>query len=119
MLRLLEPGTLEDANACLDNEYLPWWNETLTMIAANPTDAHRPLGKDHDLAAILSHVEERQINNHMIRFESRTYKIDRECIPSEHAEGTVKVEGSAGWVGCCPLCGSFMSASRSASRRCR
>jgi transposase len=92
MLRLAGACTLEDANACLDNEYLPWWNETLTVIAANPTDAHRPLGKDHDLAAILSHVEERHINNHMIRFESRTYKIDRECIRASMQKGTVRVE---------------------------
>ncbi len=92
-LRVAAACTLEEANSYLENEYLLWWNETRTVIAANPTtDAHRPLGKDHDLAAILSHVEERQINNHMIRFESRIYKIDRECIRAGMRKGLVRVE---------------------------
>jgi hypothetical protein len=62
-LRVAGASTLEEANAYLDTEFLPWWNQTLAVVPANPTDAHRPLGKEHDLAAILSHVEERQVTN--------------------------------------------------------
>ena len=55
--------TLEEANAYLEKKYLPWWNRTVTVPPADPTDAHRPLGQEHDLAAILSHVESRQMTN--------------------------------------------------------
>ena len=62
-MRVAGVGTLEAANAYLEEEYLPWWNETLTVEAATAEDAHRPLGKEHDLAAILSHVEQRQVTS--------------------------------------------------------
>jgi hypothetical protein len=91
-LRVAGACTLEEANTYLDKEYLPWWNQALTVIAANPADAHRPLGKDHDLAAILSHVETRQINQHMIRFETRLYKINRDCIRAGMQKAEVRVE---------------------------
>lgn len=91
-LRVAGACTLEEANTYLDKEYLPWWNQALTVIAANPADAHRPLGKDHDLAAILSHVETRQINQHMIRFETRLYKINRDCIRAGMQKADVRVE---------------------------
>lgn len=91
-LRVAGACTLVEANAYLDKEYLPWWNQALTVIAANPADAHRPLGKDHDLAAILSHVETRQINQHMIRFETRLYKINRDSIRAGMQKADVRVE---------------------------
>ncbi len=69
-MRVAGVGTLEAANAYLEEEYLPWWNETLTVEAATAEDAHRPLGKEHDLAAILSHVEQRQVtNDYTIRWD--------------------------------------------------
>jgi len=83
---------LADANEYLDKEYLPWWNRTLTVPPANFCDAHRPLGKDHDLAAILSHVETRQINGYMIRFNTRLYKINRECIRAGMRKAAARVE---------------------------
>ncbi len=92
-LRVAGACTLEEANAYLDNEYLPWWNPTLTVMAANPTDAHRALGKDRELAAILSHVEQRQVaNDYTIRFQGRTYGIDRACIRTGMRKADVRVE---------------------------
>jgi transposase len=92
-LRLAGAGTLEEANAYLDKEYLPWWNQTLTVVAANPTDAHRALGKDHRLAAILSHVEQRQVtNDYTIRFRGRIYSIDRAYIRAGMRNSQVRVE---------------------------
>lgn len=61
--RVARACTLEAANAYLEKEYLLWWNQTLAVSAADPADAHRPLDKGHDLAAILSHVEQRQVTN--------------------------------------------------------
>lgn len=91
-LRVAGACSLEDANGYLEKEYLPWWNQALTVMAANPTDAHRPLGKGHNLAATLSHVETRQINKHMIRFENHLYKIDRTCIRAGMEKADVRVE---------------------------
>jgi hypothetical protein len=48
------------------------------VVPANAADAHRPLGKEHDLAAILSHVEERQVgNDYTVRYQGKVYQIDR------------------------------------------
>ena len=42
------------------------------MKADNATDAHRPLRAEHDLAAILSHVEERVVaNDYTIRYNTK------------------------------------------------
>jgi DNA-binding Lrp family transcriptional regulator len=55
-MRVAGVATLEAANHYLEAEFLPWVNETLAVAAANADDAHRPLEKHHDLAAILSHM---------------------------------------------------------------
>jgi hypothetical protein len=44
-LRVAHAKTLEEANAYLENEFLPWWNQTLTVRPGVADDAHRPLGK--------------------------------------------------------------------------
>jgi hypothetical protein len=44
-LRVAGAKTLEQANAYLQNEYLPWWNKTLTQAPGNSSDAHRKLGQ--------------------------------------------------------------------------
>src|SRR5690348_12080106 len=62
-LRVAGAKTLADANRYLEQEFLPWWNQRLVVAPVNPTDAHRPLQAAHDLAAILSSVETRQVGN--------------------------------------------------------
>jgi len=92
-MRVAGVRTLEQANAYLEKEYLPWWNETLTVSAANAEDAHRPLGKEHDLAAILSHVEKRQVaNDYTIRWEGKCYQIDRRDVRVGMRKDWVRVE---------------------------
>jgi hypothetical protein len=84
---------LETANAYLEKEYLPLWNERFTVRAANQADAHRPLGKEHDLASILSHVEPRVIaDDYTIRYGSRLYQLTREQIRPGLKKQTVRVE---------------------------
>ena len=84
---------LEEANAYLEKEYLPWWNRTLVVLPANAEDAHRPLGQEHDLAAILSHVEKRQVaNDYTIRWDGRFYQIDRRDVRPGLRRATVRVE---------------------------
>jgi len=92
-LRVAGACTLEEANAYLDSEYLPWWNQTLTVAPASPANAHRPLGKEHDLAAILSHVHSREVDNgYAIRFDNQRYQIDRRDIGVGLRGAKVKVE---------------------------
>jgi transposase len=80
-LRVAGAKTLEQANAYLESEFLPWWNQTLTVMPASSDNAHRPLGKKHNLAASLSHVETRQVaNDYTIRFENQLYQIQRADI---------------------------------------
>jgi hypothetical protein len=92
-MRVAGVRTLEEANAYLENEYLPWWNKTLIVMPANAEDAHRPLGKEHDLAAILSHVEQRQVtNDYTIRWDGKLYQIDRRDVRAGMRKAWVRVE---------------------------
>ncbi len=73
--------------------YLPLWNRRFTVVPANPTDAHRRLGAEQDLAAILSEVEERVVtNDYTIRYQGKLYQIGREQIQTGMRGGRVRVE---------------------------
>jgi hypothetical protein len=92
-MRVAGVRTIEEANAYLEEEYLPWWNQTLTVEAADAADAHRPLGKAHNLAAILSHVEQRQVtNDYTVRYDGKFYQIDRRDIRAGMRKAMVRVE---------------------------
>jgi len=92
-LRVAGVTTLEQANAYLNNEFLPWWNQTLTVRPAVADDAHRSLGKAHSLAATLGHVETRQVaNDYTIRFENKLYQIAPASVYAGLRGGTVRVE---------------------------
>ena len=85
--------SIEAANAYLEEEFLPWWNKTLTVQPATAEDAHRPLGKEHDLAATLSHVEQRQVtNDYTIRWDAKFYQIDRRDVRPGMRKAWVRVE---------------------------
>jgi transposase len=92
-LRLAQAASLEDANTYLEQEYLPGWNQGFTVVAASPTDAHRPLGREHELAAILSQVEERVVtHDYTIRYQGKIYQIARGDIRGGLRGGRVRVE---------------------------
>lgn len=92
-LRVAGANTLEQANRYLKQEFIPWWNETLTVAPASADDAHRALEKQHDLAAILSHVETRQVgHDYTIRFQSKVYQIERKAICAGLRGAAVRVE---------------------------
>jgi hypothetical protein len=84
---------MEQANHYLETEFLPWVNTTLAVAPANADDAHRRLEKHHDLAAILSHVESRRVNNdYTIQFETKIYQIARKDICTGLRGAVVRVE---------------------------
>jgi transposase len=92
-MRVAGVRTLDEANAYLEKEYLPWWNQTLAVQPADPADAHRPLGNEHDLAAILSHVEQRQVtNDYTVRYDGKVYQIDRRDVRTGMRKAWVRVE---------------------------
>ena len=109
-MRVAKVRTIEEANAYLEKEYLPGWDRTLTVEPANATDAHRPLGKEHDLAAILSHVELRQVtNDYTVRYDGKLYQIDRKDVRvglrkaklhvEERLDGTITVRFEGRYLG--------------------
>jgi len=92
-LRLAGAARLEEANAYLAGEYLPLWNERFPVAATSPQDAHRPLRAEHDLAAILSHVEERVVSSdYTIRYQGKVYQIARQEVRPGLRAGRVRVE---------------------------
>lgn len=92
-MRIAGVRTLEEANRYLAEEFLPWWNQHLTVVPANPTDAHRPLGQGHNLASALSHVEARQVaSDYTIRCDGKVYQIARTGIVAGLRGSNVRVE---------------------------
>ncbi len=92
-LRVAGAKTLEQANAYLEGEFLVWWNNTIAVIPASSDDAHRPLGKEHSLAASLSYVEPRQVSSgHTIQFDNQTYQIARSDVRAGMRGADVRVE---------------------------
>jgi len=92
-MRLAGVKSLAEANAYLEKEYLPWWNQSCTVVPASADDAHRPLEAQQDLAAILSHVESRQVkNDYTLQYEGKTYAIERADISTGLRGSVVRVE---------------------------
>jgi transposase len=92
-LRVAGAKTLEQANRYLETDFLPWWNQHLKVVPKNPTDAHRPLDREHDLAASLSVVETRQVtHDYTIRFYSKLYQIARDDIRTGLRGANVRIE---------------------------
>jgi len=92
-MRVAGARTLEQANAYLEQEYLPWWNRTLVVKPANTEDAHRALGREHDLAAILSHMEWREVtNDYTVRYNRKLYQIDRRDVRVGLRKAKVEVQ---------------------------
>jgi transposase len=92
-LRVAGAKTLEQANAYLEVTFIPWWNQTIAVVPASSDDAHRPLGKEHSLAASLSYVETRQVSNdYTIHFDNQIWQIARSDIRAGLRGGVVRVE---------------------------
>jgi hypothetical protein len=92
-LRVAGVKTLEQANAYLESEYLPQWEKQFTVVAACGDDAHRRLGAQHTLEAILCPIESRVIaDDYTIRHEGKIYQIARQQIRPRMRRATVRVE---------------------------
>jgi transposase len=92
-LRVAGAKTLEEANAYLETTFIPWWNKKLVVVPKSSDDAHRPLGKEHSLAASLSYVETRQVNSdYTIQFDNQIWQIAHGDIRLGMRGASVRVE---------------------------
>ena len=92
-LRLAKVSTLKDANTFLETEYWPEWNEHFARPVADFPNHHRALTEQLNLAAILSHVEDRVIgNDYTISFAGRRYQILRSQVQAGMRRQRVRVE---------------------------
>ena len=92
-MRVAGVRTIEEANAYLEREFLPWWEAECTVAPAHQDDAQRPLGKEHNLGATLSFVHARHIaNDHTFRFAGRHYRIERKDVLPGMRGGEMRVE---------------------------
>jgi hypothetical protein len=92
-LRLAGAHSLEAAQSCLKQEYLPQWDQTFTVLHTGTSDAHRPLRAEHDLVGIMSHVEERFVTSeYAIRYGGKMYQIARADIRPGLRGGRLRAE---------------------------
>ena len=92
-LRVAGAKTLEEANAYLETEYLPAWEAKFTVVPACADDAHRALGKQHDLAAILSEVKQHVVTNDCtFRHGAKVFQIVPEDVRPRMRGSHVRVE---------------------------
>jgi hypothetical protein len=92
-LRLAKVSTMEAANAFLENEYWPEWNERFARPVKDFPNQHRTLSPSQDLAAILCHVEERVIaNDYTFSFAAQRYQIARQQIQAGMRRQRLRLE---------------------------
>jgi transposase len=92
-LRLAKINTLEAANAFLETEYWPEWNESFARPAQDFPNQHRALTTHLELASILCHVEERVIaNDYTFSFAGQRYRIAREQAQTGMRRQRLRIE---------------------------
>jgi hypothetical protein len=81
-LRLAGVTTMAQANALLRRKLLPEFNRRFSVAAARRRNAHRDLGPEHLLPAILSVQAMRVVDNdYTVRFQNRCYQLHKPALP--------------------------------------
>ena len=97
-LRLAKVRTILQANAVLDGGLLAKHNRLFSVPAREAGDAHRALGAGFNVAAILSLQQQRTVaNDYTVRFENRSYQLDKPIYPGERGSKIVievRLDGS-------------------------
>ena len=69
-MRLAGIDTIEAANHFLETRFLPEWEQRFTVAPRNPRNAHRRLGREHQLEEILSVRAARKVaQDHTVSWE--------------------------------------------------
>ena len=91
-LRLAQVCTMAQANAVLEQKFIPWFNRWCSVEPASPNDAHRPLHPSLNLASILSVQEQRRVaNDYTIRLHNQVYQLLPPPLPGLRG-GRVTIE---------------------------
>jgi hypothetical protein len=81
-MRLAGVTTRAQANALLRRQLLPAFNRRFTVAAARRRNAHRDLGPEHCLPAILSIQVQRVVDNdYTVRWHNRCFQIHAPALP--------------------------------------
>lgn len=92
-LRKVQARTVEEANAYLEEIYLPLWNQRFTCEPRQAGDAHRALDARTDLASVLSRVERRTVaQDYTVRWQAAAYQIRRQDIGGGMRGAPVTIE---------------------------
>ncbi len=77
-LRLKGVSTIKEANAFLDKEFLPKFNQRFALVAKKRADFHQPLTIKDNLVKSFSIKSERLISNDFtISFKNQWYQLER------------------------------------------
>lgn len=107
-LRLAGISTMADANRFLREVYIPEHNRRYAVEPAEPVDVHKPLLSTHDLDAVLSIQEDRQVHNDsIIRYENRFLLLAEghglrpktKVVVQERLDGTLRIERQGRYFG--------------------
>ena len=113
-LRLAGIADRVAATRFLHQCYIPAHNAPYAVAPANPTDAHRPLLRTHDLAAILSVQTVRTIDHDFtVRLQNRFCQLEREqpvrvrprdqVVIEQRLEGSVQLRYHGRYLACTPI----------------
>lgn len=92
-LRRAGAKTLEEANAYLEREFLPDWDQRFGVKAASAVDAHRPIEKTLKLESILSRVEQRRVtNDYTVSWEGQHWQIPKEAVRAGLRRSSIRIE---------------------------
>jgi transposase len=92
-LTLQSITTIAAANVLLQKGFVEDLNRRFAVLPADPADAHRPLAKGENLAAILCRERSRTVSNDFtVRYEKRWYQITRDnrSLPKPRFRVTVR-----------------------------
>jgi helix-turn-helix protein len=91
-MRLAKAQTILQANAVLAGGLLAKHNRMFSVPPREAGDAHREMGAGFNVAAILSLQQRRTVaNDYTVRFENRSYQLDKPIYPGERG-GKVVIE---------------------------
>lgn len=99
-LRLAGISTKEAANKFLRKVYIPKHNRRYAVEPAGPVNVHKPLLRSHDLDAILSIHEDRQVHNDsIVRYDNRFLLLAEghglrprtKVVVQERLDGTLRI----------------------------
>jgi transposase len=108
-LRLAGVTTRAQANVLLRSKLLPQFNRRFSVAPARRRNAHRDLGPEHGLPAILSVQHSRGVDNdYTVRFRNRCFQLHKPAWPGlrrgkvvleERLDGTLRIRFGARYLG--------------------